>query len=84
MGAEAVMVIAIKAVYEDGVFKPTEPVTLKEHTEVEVRVPVEASAEGDDPTGWKTARELIGCIQEELVADDVAASPDRYVYRRDP
>jgi predicted DNA-binding antitoxin AbrB/MazE fold protein len=78
------MATAIKAVYEDGVFKPTEPVTLKEHTEVEVRVPAEATAEDDDPTGWKTARELIGCIQEELVADEVAVNPDRHVYRRDP
>lgn len=78
------MATAIKAVYEDGVFKPTEPVALEEHTEVEVRVPAEAAAEDDDPTGWKTARELIGCIQEELVADDVAVNPDRHVYRRDP
>ena len=49
-----------------------------------MRVPAEAPAEDDDPTGWETARELIGCIQEELVADDIAANPDRHVYRRDP
>lgn len=78
------MATAIKAVYEDGVFKPLGPVKLKEHTEVEVRVPAESAVEDDDPTGWKTARELIGCIQEELVAYDVAVNPDRHVYRRDP
>lgn len=74
----------IKAVYEDGVFKPTEPVDLREHTKVEVRVAdADRVAEGD-PTGWETARELTGCIEEPLVASDVALDPDRHVYRRDP
>jgi hypothetical protein len=52
----------VKAVYEGGVFKPKEPVHLAEHTEVEVSLPTAAvpPAEADDPTGWKTMRELIG------------------------
>lgn len=29
----------VKAIYEDGVFKPLEPVHLDEHTEVEVLIP---------------------------------------------
>jgi AF2212-like protein len=50
----------VKAIYEDGVFKPTEPVHLAEHTEVEVSVPSPAVAPGvaDDPTGWMAMREL--------------------------
>jgi hypothetical protein len=74
----------IKAVYEGGVFKPTEPVDLREHTEVEVRVAEPDRVAEGDPTGWNTARELTGCIDEPLVADDVALEPDRHVYRRDP
>jgi predicted DNA-binding antitoxin AbrB/MazE fold protein len=77
------MATAIKAIYEHGVFRPLTPVHLREETEVEVLVPPEAAAEDDDPTGWKTARELLGCITEDLSADDVAANPDRHVYRRD-
>lgn len=78
------MTTAVKAVYEDGVFKPREPVQLKEKTEVEVLIPVESRLDDDDPTGWKTAQELIGCITEELVGEDVASHHDRYIYRRDP
>jgi predicted DNA-binding antitoxin AbrB/MazE fold protein len=61
------MTTAVKAVYEDGVFKPKEPVQLEEKTEVEVLIPAEPRPDDDGPTGWKTARELIGCITEELV-----------------
>jgi predicted DNA-binding antitoxin AbrB/MazE fold protein len=78
------MTTAVKAVYEDGVFKPKEPVQLKEKTEVDVLIPVESRPDDDDPTGWKTARELIGCITEELVGENVAGQHDRYIYRRDP
>ena len=53
------MTTAVKAIYEDGVFKPKEPVKLQEKTEVEVLIPAEAK-DDDDPTGWKTAREFIG------------------------
>jgi AF2212-like protein len=77
------MTTAVKAIYEDGVFKPKEPVNLKERTEVEVLLPAQPTPDDDDPTGWKTARELIGCITEELVAPDVAVNHDRYIYRRD-
>lgn len=36
--------MTVKAIYENGVFKPTEPVDLREHTEVEVLVPAEVPA----------------------------------------
>jgi predicted DNA-binding antitoxin AbrB/MazE fold protein len=77
------MTTAVKAIYEDGVFKPKEPVHLQEKTEVDVLIPAEPKQDDDDPTGWKTARELIGCITEELVAPDVSVNHDRYIYRRD-
>ena len=78
------MTTAIKAIYEDGVFKPKEPVRLKDNTEVDVLIPVDSQPDDDDPTGWKTASELVGCITEELVDNNVAEDHDRYIYRRDP
>jgi predicted DNA-binding antitoxin AbrB/MazE fold protein len=78
------MTTAVKAVYEDGVFKPKEPVQLEEKTEVEVLIPAESRPDDDDPTGWKTARELIGCITEEFVDENIAKHHDRHIYRRDP
>lgn len=72
------MATAIKAVYENGVFKPIEPVKLKEHTEVEVRVPAEARADDDDPTGWKAIDALIGIGQ--AVAPDVSEKHDDHLY----
>ena len=47
--------MTVKAVYENGVFKPREPVNLEEHTEVEILIPEKSSPDADDPTGWKAA-----------------------------
>jgi predicted DNA-binding antitoxin AbrB/MazE fold protein len=77
------MTTAVKPVYEDGVFKPKEPVRLKEKTEVEVLIPEEARKQDDeDPTGWKTARELISCITEKPIAPNISEDHDRYIYRK--
>jgi hypothetical protein len=80
------MPIDVDAVYENGVLRLKSPVDLPEKAEVRVTIdPVSGPApEDDDPTGWTTARELIGCITEELVAPDVSVNHDRYIYRRDP
>ena len=76
--------MTVKAIYEDGVLKPKSLLPLREHEEVELEIEAAAPAgDVDDPTGWKTARELIGCITEELTATDVSVNPDRSVYRRD-
>jgi predicted DNA-binding antitoxin AbrB/MazE fold protein len=48
--------MTVKVVYENGVFKPKEPVDLKEHTEVEVLIPENPSPDTDEPTGWKAGR----------------------------
>ena len=74
-----VMATVIKAVYEDGVFKPTEPVELEEHTEVEV--PVAAGAlPSDDPTGWKAIEALIGISNDAGTPADIAENHDHYLY----
>jgi predicted DNA-binding antitoxin AbrB/MazE fold protein len=74
------MTMAVKAIYEDGVFKPTEPVQLQERTEVEVLIPSPATTDDDDPTGWKTAEELIGCVKD--APTDMAENHDFYLYGR--
>jgi hypothetical protein len=72
--------MTVKAIYENGVFRPQEPVHLKEHTEVEVLIPVTASADAGDPTGWKAAEALIGFLDDAPV--DMAEYHDRYLYGR--
>jgi len=71
----------IKVVYEDGVFKPKEPVSLEEHAEVDVviqsRIMKPRFAE-DDPTGWKAIDKLIGSIKGAPA--DVAENHDKYLY----
>lgn len=72
------MTTAVKAVYENGVFKPKEPVNLQERTEVEVLIPTSAQTDADDPTGWKTAMELMGCVKG--APPDMAEDHDKYLY----
>lgn len=38
----------VRAIYENGVFRPTEPVRLPEHTEVDVRLPDDAVSENQE------------------------------------
>jgi len=73
------MTTAVKAVYQNGVFKPKEPLDLKDQTEVEVLIP-SSSLPDDDPTGWKTADRLIGFIQD--APPDMAERHDQYLYDR--
>lgn len=80
------MTIDVDAVYENGVLKPERPLALEEKARVRVTIEVKATpapAEDDDPTGWKAAREMIGCITEELEVSDASVNHDRYIYRRD-
>lgn len=72
--------MTVKAIYENGVFKPQEPVHLDEHTEVEVLIPVPVNEDTDDPTGWKAAEALIGFVDDAPV--DMAEHHDRYLYGR--
>jgi len=72
------MTTAVKAIYENGVFKPKEPVDLQERTEVEVLLPEKTVGDEDDPTGWKTVMELKGCIKG--APPDMAENHDKYLY----
>jgi predicted DNA-binding antitoxin AbrB/MazE fold protein len=70
--------MTVKAIYENGVFKPQEPVNLEEHTEVDVVIPAAATTDADDPTGWKAAEALIGFIDD--APPDMAEHHNRYLY----
>lgn len=70
--------MTVKAIYENGVFKPQEPVHLDEHTEVEVLIPSPLPADADDPTGWKAAEAVIGFIADAPA--DMAEHHDHYLY----
>ena len=72
--------MTVKAIYENGVFKPQEPIHLKEHTEVEVLIPPAAQPDSDDTTGWKAAEGLIGFIED--APPDMAEHHDSYLYGR--
>ena len=72
------MSTVVKAIYENGAFKPTEPVALEEKTEVEVLIPTEAKPSEDDLTGWKAIDELIGFVRSGV--KDVSEKHDRYIY----
>jgi hypothetical protein len=74
----AVMTTAVKAIYENGVFNPKEPVNLQERTEVEVLVPTQATSD-DDPTGW-AVQALIGFIDDAPA--DMAEHHDHYLHGR--
>lgn len=74
----------IKAVYEDGVFKPMEPVKLAEHTEVEVSLPGKPQRDPDDPTGWKALDQLVGIADDEGGPTDVSENHDEYLYGGKP
>ena len=69
--------MTIKAIYENGVFKPQEPVHLDEHTEVEVSIPVRVPLDASDPTRWKAAEALIGFIVD--APPDMAEHHDAYL-----
>lgn len=75
------MTIAVKAIYEHGVFRPVEPVQLKEATEVEVLLPTSAAETSDDPTGWVAMREFIA-LARDAGATSASVDHDTILYRR--
>ena len=77
------MSTTVNAVYEDGVFKPEEPVNLQE--KARVRLVIEsgepALADDDDPTGWKAIDRLIGCIEDTPPGEAIGRDHDKYLYK---
>jgi hypothetical protein len=70
---------AVKAIYHDGVFRPVEPVSLRDNTEVEVLLPSDPTpTDTDDPTGWKAIRSLIGVVKD--APGDASVEHDKYLY----
>jgi predicted DNA-binding antitoxin AbrB/MazE fold protein len=76
----------LKAVYEEGGFRPLEPVQLKEHQEVTLVLetteePARPRAEGKPI--WDVAAELTRDIPEDVlnsIPTDGAAQHDHYLY----
>jgi predicted DNA-binding antitoxin AbrB/MazE fold protein len=68
----------IKAVYEDGVFKPMEKVDLEDKTEVELdfRPCVPEDEDVDDP------RSFVGFIKDAPEGVSIARDHDKYIYKR--
>jgi predicted DNA-binding antitoxin AbrB/MazE fold protein len=71
------MTTAVKAIYEDGVFKPLEPLQLDELTQVEVLIPSMAAV-AENPVGLSAIDDLIGFIRDAPA--DMAEHHNRYLY----
>jgi len=75
----------LKAIYEDGVFRPLEPVQLKEHQEVTLLLETaedETSDAAESKPIWEVAAELVRDIPEEAlstVPKDGATRHDYYL-----
>ncbi|HEV3416517.1 MAG TPA: antitoxin family protein [Pirellulales bacterium] len=68
----------IQVVYENGVFRPVEPVVLPEGTEAEVHLTLEpAASEEKDPTLARLL-EFSGVVND--LPDDMAAQHDHYIH----
>jgi predicted DNA-binding antitoxin AbrB/MazE fold protein len=69
---------AVKAIYEGGVFKPTEPVRLEDKTEVEVLIPT--PAEANDSTGWKAWEHFAGLWKGAPQNSKIAEEHDKHLH----
>ena len=67
--------MTVKAVYEDGVLKPKDPLPFKEHEEVEIDV---RSASAPAPAG-RDARSFVGFIKGGIKGMPVAAHHDKFL-----
>jgi predicted DNA-binding antitoxin AbrB/MazE fold protein len=74
------MSTTVKAVFEDGVFRPVDPVALDEHAEVEVKIPERRERDPNDPTGWKTIDSLMGILKG--TPPDVSENHDKYLHTK--
>jgi hypothetical protein len=72
------MTTAVKAIYENGVFKPLEPLHLDDLTQVEVLIPCPADADLADPVGLNAIDDLIGFIRN--APPDMAENHDVDLY----
>lgn len=71
----------ITAVYEDGVFKPEQPVDLEERVHVRLLVERASEADGGAVGDWQAIDEVIASIEDGPRAA-VGRDHDDYLYRR--
>jgi predicted DNA-binding antitoxin AbrB/MazE fold protein len=74
------MTTPVKAIYEDGVFKPLEPLQLIERTQVEVLIPSAETPDADNTGELSAIDDIIGLIRNAPA--DMAEHHDRYLYRQ--
>ena len=78
----SVMSTTVNAVYEDGVFKPEQPVSLKDKTRVHLVIEnASPAAVDDDPTGWKTAESFVGFIKDAPAGEPIAGEHNKHPYK---
>ena len=65
--------------YENGILRLDAPLNIEEKAIVRVTIEEPAPAATDDPTGWKTADELIGFIQDGPKGP-IGRDHDKYLY----
>jgi len=70
--------MTVKAIYEDGVFKPKERVELEDKTEVELDFRP-ASTEFEDEND---PRSFVGFIKDAPEGVPIARDHDKYIYKR--
>jgi predicted DNA-binding antitoxin AbrB/MazE fold protein len=77
-----VMVKTIEATYENGVFKPKEPIELEDKAEVCLTFESKPRIydDNEDPTGKKTVNSYIGFIKNAPEGVPIARDHDRYLY----
>ena len=74
--------MTVKAIYEDGVFKPKEKVDLEEKTEVELEIKPAIPEDGDEDD----PRSFVGFIKNAPKGVPIARDHDKYLlakFRRD-
>lgn len=76
--------ITIAVVYDEGVFKPQEPVpaSVKPHQILHLPVPDEdAETQGADADGWEAMNKFIG-LWKGAPRSDYSENHDEYLYSR--
>ncbi len=68
--------MTVKAIYEDGVFKPKEKVELEDKTEVQLEIKPARGARRLDP------RDFVGFIKDAPEGAPIARDHDKYIYKR--
>jgi predicted DNA-binding antitoxin AbrB/MazE fold protein len=72
----------VDAIYEDGVFKPEQPVSFKEKTRVHLVIEdASPAAYDDDPTGWETAERFVGFIKDAPEGEPIAREHHKHLYK---